>query len=171
MSFVESLRVESAERKERWDRFTAQMRQLQTDQERERQYIERLNPILMAHGLPPIDIVGKSAKSGRGFAKPGNRRTDNGMPPRRPEFAEMSLPDAVRVVLKDGAEMHASTMVPLVYDVSPSDKEAFHKASRSLVGTLADGARDGKWTRTKPNTFRLGAETNGHKNGKVAATN
>lgn len=153
--FIESLQEEADEQRQAWRDRASTIARLLAEQQRQRVYIEQLNPVLAAHGIAPVEVTDKPARSsGRGFAQPGNR-PDANMPPRREAFRVKTLPEAILATLTDGRPMHSKEMVPYIYEVSSAEKELFHNAHRSLVGTLADGAKNGRWERTAPSTYRL----------------
>src|SRR5437868_5424012 len=102
MSFIESLRSEADAKRQEWQLIRDRIAEAEAEREQLRGYIDRLNPLLVAHALPPIDVVERRSE-GRGFAKPGNRGSGN-MLERLSPFESVSLVDAIRTVLSDGVE-------------------------------------------------------------------
>ncbi len=149
MDFRESLVLEADEKREHLKLLFAQRRILDVEIEAARQYAERINPLLELHGLEPIKVEPDGNK--RGFAVAGNR--SDAMPPRREAFESMTLMDAVESLLGGGEALHATELVSCIYN-APDAVQA-RRAKHSLVGTLAQGVRDGRWARVRPNTFQI----------------
>lgn len=148
VDFKDSLAVEAAEKREHLERLFATRRALDADIEAARGYAERMNPLLALHGLEPINLEQDNGK--HGFASVGNRSET--MPPRREAFESMTLKAAVKAILSGGELLHATELVERIY-ASPDPTQA-RRAKHSLVGTLAQGVRDGDWARPKPNTYQ-----------------
>jgi hypothetical protein len=94
-----------------------------------------------------------AAHPSSGAFVPGSRSTR--LPPRRPEFANVSLQDAAERILAErpGAAIHANDIVTRIFDSSTAAH--FRAAKSSVVPALSAGAKDGRWVRTAPNTFAL----------------
>lgn len=128
-------------------------------------YLDKLNPLLVAEGLAPINIKAATGQQ-TGFATPGNRSLK--MPERRPEFEQLSLARVVERVLATGVPMHANEVVHEIYNIKTD--EEFKRAKHSLVGTLSNLAKNGgpcARVPGKPNTFQLRAALNGQQSDKV----
>jgi hypothetical protein len=114
-----------------------------------RSYLADLNPLLIREGADPFPLDGEKRGRPTGFAAPGNRSAD--MPQRRPQFAGMTLGESVDSILESGNAYHVDELARQIYELRrPEDLKL---AKRSLVSTLADGARKGRWLRPLPNTF------------------
>lgn len=116
-----------------------------------RSYLEALNPLLIRERLEPAMLDDEGAKTHTGFAAPGNRSTD--MPARQETFARMTLTDAVRTVLQSMGKQHADEIARRVFVID--SKHALARAKQTLVSTLANGYRKGKWDRVGPNEYAL----------------
>ncbi len=119
---------------------------IDADIERVRQHLDHLAPLLRDVGLEPPE----EEKPGNAFV-PGNR--SKRMPARRPEFASLSLPDAVAAILADGRTLHADQLVDIIFE---EHSPAQHKAAKgTLASALAAGVNAGRWERAGANLFRL----------------
>lgn len=157
--FQQSLTDEADAKRVHLKALFEQRRAIDVEIEAARQYAERMNPLLELHGVEPIKVQPESEK--RGFATAGNR--SEAMPPRREAFESMTLLDAVETILGSGEALHATELVSRIYDAS--DAAQAKRAKHSLVGTLAQGVRDSRWARVRPNTYQINVLARGSING------
>lgn len=145
---------------ERLAHMEAQHRQLSADIERERQHMAHVDALLSDLGLTPPVMQGIPATSpngtmtnrptGENFTA-GNR--SDKMPPRRSEYAAMSLTNAAKQLLASGRTMDLDELTHAIYDIQ-NGKEELPLAKGSLRSTMAGGV--GKfWSRAAPGKFRL----------------
>lgn len=147
-SFRDTLQREAEKKRDTWRSLAATRRIIENQVEELRRYIDDMNPLLIAEGLTPIDVTDPTARVG--FAAPGNRSPD--MPARRVEFVHTSLRAAVESVLSRGGAQSIDQIIRSIYEAaSPTE---IRQAKRSLVSTLAEGARKGWWERVEPGIYQ-----------------
>lgn len=138
--FHSSLRLQATEKSAEYSKLAHQSRRITVQLERVKSYIEHVNALLEAEGLPLVRL--DSPSKATGFAKPGNRSKN--MPVRKVQWEGYSLADISELILNDtDRALHANEMVEMVYEVTtPSE----HKSAKlSLVSTLRTGAKNGRW--------------------------
>jgi hypothetical protein len=142
----------------------AKFQELASAIERERQHIDHVVALLRDLGpgletLPPAEVeegghpnnVQSSQSSNPAFT-PGNRSSK--VPPRRTEFARMSLTDAARQLLQSGRTMHTEELVGVIFDVQNVDQ--LRAAKATLRSTMAEGVKRNLWKLgPAPSTFQL----------------
>lgn len=150
--FRETLAVRATEKRQEWDRLVAQQAAIAKEMARVREYVASLNALLMAEGLPPIDITESVPRSRRGASV--GARGSAATPDRREEYASMTLADAIETVLKDAGELHANDLVRQIFVIeSPADLRG---GKQNLVSTLSRQAGKRGWIRSpgKKNTYK-----------------
>jgi hypothetical protein len=129
-------------------------RQVAVDIDRFTRRLSKLNDVLRELNRETVELPLDDEPSTL-IGTPGNRSET--MPARRPEFAQLRLADAVDIILADRDRLHADNLVRLIFDIG--DRRQLTTAKRSLVSTLAQGAKQGRYIRVAPNTYSIGYET------------
>jgi hypothetical protein len=82
----------------------------------------------------------------------GNQKP--GMPPRRPEFASVSLAEAASRLLSSGETMHTNDIARAIYVIDTD--EQLRSVNASVRSALAVGVNKQQWERgEQPSTFRI----------------
>lgn len=150
-AFRAMLQVRAQSRLTRLGEMLREREQLDTEIASLRRYLDDLNPILRDEGLDPVVAPDPGpAKPPIGTA--GNRSTT--LPPRREQFANITLADAVDQLLGDGEEWHADDLAKAIFDIQ--DHKHLRPAKATLASALRAGANKHRWDRVegKGNTFR-----------------
>ena len=128
-----------------------QRSKLDDEIERVRKSLEDVQPFAHTLGLE----VQFSASSASAIEPVESRRRSSRSLPRKPQFARLSLPAAVEMILRENPnrDIHADEFVEQIFDVGSVSQ--FRSAKSSVVPSLSVGAADGRWRRVGPNTFRL----------------
>ncbi len=135
-SSIEALRRLSKDKEEQYRNLIYHGNLIAYQLNQVKEYIQHLNGLLAIEGLPTITLSELSGKPGVG--KPGNRSKD--MPPRKAEWAGMSLVGAVKIILAgENREFHADEIVQRIYETHTRAEKK--KAKQSLVSTLRVGGK------------------------------
>lgn len=148
-SFADSLRRRAEEKQAEHLRLLHEQGRIALQLERCSAYIEHLNGLLEVEGLPRIHL--RQATDRTGFARPGNRSKD--MPLRKAQWEGQSLQDAIEQILDSSLEiMHADVLAHDIYEIeNQADRR---KAKRTLVSTLRQGAKAGRWRTIPGNRYQ-----------------
>ena len=87
------------------------------------------------------------------------------LPSRKPEYAAMTILNAIQDVLAHSAKdfVHADDLVKAIYEPT-NDNDIFYRIKRTIVSEAIRGMKKGQFVRgPEKNTFGLGLMTNGHK--------
>lgn len=114
-------------------------------------HLRIFNPYLVDYGIPPISDIPDAEPSATPIGKTGNR--GDVMPPRRENFRDVSLYDAITSVLRERGAMHADSLAQVIFETQTRDDVRCVK--RSLVSSLSRGAKDHRWERFGPGKYRL----------------
>lgn len=148
-TFSDALRRRAEDLRVDYGRLQQEQKRIAVQIERLKAYIMHLNGLLDAEGIEPIRLG--EPKATTGFARPGNRSKD--MPMRKPQWDNVTLTDAIDSILSERSDaLHADMLVALIYDIStPAEKR---RAKHSLVSTLRQGVKAGRWEGLPKNRFR-----------------
>ena len=148
-SFADVLRGRAEEKQAEYIRLVHEQMRIGIRLEGIKSYIQNLNGLLQAEGLPIIHLRDSSTTGGVG--KPGNRSKD--MPLRKPEWEGMSLLRIAGTILNQSSDaIHADVLVPLIFEIE--NPLQHKKAKHSLVSTLRNGAKEGLWEALPKNQYR-----------------
>lgn len=137
-----------------------QHRRLVEEIERERQHIEHVDLLLrdlgeapsLQESPPPVPTNGaESMRPKPDNFTPGNRNEQ--APPRRPEFANVSLIDAAKRLMGTRGTMSLDDLVSEIYGAP--DRDQLPIAKGSLRSAMAIGVEQGFWERERPGVFRI----------------
>jgi hypothetical protein len=153
------------------DQGKARLAEIEAESQSRRRVVEQAYAMLRALGLEPEPEVPPHRESepqpGRvipvaspngGRQKPAARtefvagNKGEKTPPRRPEYATMSLTSAATRLLASGEVLSLDDLTDSIYDVR--DSKGRQAAKNSLRSTLANGVKDKRWTRVADGVFR-----------------
>jgi hypothetical protein len=145
------LRCQAEQKQAEYGQLQHQQKRIAFELAKIKKYIEHLNGLLEVEGLPTISLRDSTSTSTSVIGRPGNRSKD--MPLRRPEWDGFSLPEAISDILDESDEdYHADILVERIYEIqTPAEHK---RAKQSLVSTLRQGDRNGKWLARGGNKYR-----------------
>ena len=147
--FSDALKAEAETMQLTYNKLHDQFRRVRHEIERVKTYVEHLNGLLEAKGMPRISLHEPTAKTGIG--RPGNRT--KGMPLRRSEWEDMSVMDAVDAILRQTDKaVHADVLVERIYEVTTPLEHK--KAKHTLASTARQGAKNDRWIALGRNRYQ-----------------
>lgn len=162
--FIRQLQSRREQKAREYVETSQQLKRLEVEQERAKEYLEMVDSLLEAEGVTPRPL--KESLPVRTHGKTGNREKD--MPVRKAQWEEMSVNQIIQHVLDASPNLsyHPAEMAREIYEIQ--SEVDLNKVLRNVRSAMQKGQRKELWAKATRGRFKSKA---GVAQGKLVTVN